>query len=178
MSTCITSIHFTLGRSTYYECARLQYEEELVPTPMFYLMSLGLAWFDLHVLITESRRNIAHAHTLPNIVTFWFHFLLGLPVSVCEQKDRDSIFHWGVCRCCHLYALSHQGRKFCCSKCMWAYARVWSEVCRLKPSVRGRVSSLVRDSSEQNSADVVPLTDNNQRIPSEETAGYELHEKA
>lgn len=44
--------------------------------------------------------------------------------------------------------------------------------------MRGRVSSLVRDSSEENSADVVPLTDNNQRIPSEETAGYELHEKA
>lgn len=35
-----------------------------------------------------------------------------------------------------------------------------------------------RESSEGNSADVVPLSNNSQRIPSEETAGYEPNEKA
>lgn len=36
----------------------------------------------------------------------------------------------------------------------------------------------MRESSEGNSADVVPLSNNSQRIPSEEMAGYKLNRKA
>lgn len=87
---------------------------------MFYLMSLGLGWLDLHVLVIESHSATAHAHTIPNIGTFWFHFSLGLSVSLREQKDHDSIFHQGGCWGFHLCALLHQEWRFCCCKCMCA----------------------------------------------------------
>lgn len=181
MSTCVTSFHSTLGESANYEYARLKQKQAFVLPPMFYLMSLGLVWLNLHALVMESHSATAHAHTLPNIGTFWFHFSLGLSVSLREQKDHDSIFHQGGCLGFHLCAVLHQGRRFCSFQVyvrMWAYARVWSEECRLKRSVRGSSGSPVRECSEENSADVVHLSDNSQIMPSEETAGYQLHEKA
>lgn len=138
MSTCVTSFHSTLGMSAHYEYARLQWRQTFVLTPMFYLMSLGLVWHDLHVLVIEPHSSTARAHTFPYMGTFWFHFSLGLSVTLRQQKDHDSIFHQGGGRGFHLCALLHQGWRFCRREVharMWAYARtsdprcvVWSRV--------------------------------------------------
>lgn len=181
MSLCITSFHFTLEKSGHYEYARLQQKQAFVPTPMFYLMSLGLGWLDLHVLVIESHSATAQAHTLPNIGTFWFYFSLGLSVSLCEQKDHDSIFHRGGCWGFHFVCTLASRMEVLLFELYvrtWAYACVWSEVCRLKQNTWGSSGSPVRGSSEEYNADAVCLSDNSERIPSEETAGYELHEKA
>lgn len=51
------------------------------------------------------------------------------------------------------------------SMCACEHMQCWSEVCCLKQSMWGSIGSPVRESSEENSADVVPLSKNSQIIP-------------
>lgn len=178
MSTCVTSFHSTLGKSAHYEYARLQLKQAFVLTPMFYLMSLGLVWLDLHVLVIESQCYCSCPHT-PQYrdILIPFFAWLGCQFTRAEGPwlnfpPRRMLGLSFVCT----FASRMEVLLF--SKCMWAYARVWSEVCRLKQSAWGSGGSPVMESSEENSADVVPLSNNSQIIPTEETAGYKLHEKA
>lgn len=150
-------------------CSRRQ---AFVLTPMFYLMSLGLVWLDLHVIKSHSATAHAHTHTLQYraILIQFFAWLVCQSVyasrrTMTQFSTKEDV---GAFICVH----------FCIKARMWAYVCVWSEVCRLKQSAWGRSGSPVRESCEENSADVVPLSDNSQIVPSEKTAGYELHEKA
>lgn len=109
----------------------------------------------------------AHAHTLPNNGTFSIHFSLDLSVSLREWKHHDSIFIQGG-----FWIGSFVGHF--CNKARGS--AVWSERMHVRTYVGiggEEAAPPWKENSEENSADAVPLPENSQRIPSEETAGWE-----